>query len=69
MKDRIEWLMSVIHVCKVNLVFYLDITGNNSLFLCRLIDTTINNNDFELVEDMNIIFLTDPFDALALYNP
>ena len=69
MKDRIEWLMSVIHVCKVNLVFYLDITGNNSLFLCRLIDTTINNNDFELVEDMNIIFLTDPFYALALYNP
>ena len=61
--------MSVIYVYKVNLVFYLDITGNNSLFLCRLIDTTINNNDFELVEDMNIILLTEPFDALALYNP
>ena len=65
--------MTVIHVCRLNLVFYLDVTGNNSLFLCRLIDTTIdttiNNNDFELVEDMNIILLTEPFDALALYNP
>ena len=65
--------MSVIHVCKVNLVFYLDITGNNFLFLCRLIDTTIdttiNNNDFELVEDMDIILLTEPFDALVLSKP
>ena len=45
------------------------ITGNNSLFLCILIDTTINNNDFELVEDMNIILLTEPFDALVLSKP
>ena len=38
-------------------------------FVSMLIDTTINNNDFELVEDMDIILLTEPFDALALYNP
>ena len=34
------------------------------------IDTIANNNnDFELVEEMNIILITEPFDALALYNP
>ena len=60
--------MSVIHVYKMNLVFYIDITGNNSLFLCRLINT-INNNDFELVKEMNIMSSTEPFDALVLYNP
>ncbi len=28
-----------------------------------------NNNDFELLEEMNTILLTEPLDALVLYNP
>ena len=35
--DRTESLMTTIHVCKMNVIYFMYITGYNSLYLCIMI--------------------------------
>jgi hypothetical protein len=69
MKDRIEWFDECYPCIQIECNF---LHGYNwkQLFVSMYIDTIINNgNNFELVEEMNTILLTEPFDALVLSKP
>lgn len=54
----------------INILYLIELVSEFLLVSYMWIDTIANNgNDFELVEEMNLLKLTEPLDALALYNP
>ncbi|MGZ5501250.1 MAG: hypothetical protein ACXWEW_08890 [Nitrososphaeraceae archaeon] len=69
MKDRIKWFDDFYPCMQIECSF-LPVYNWKQFFVSVYIDTIANNNnDFELLEEMNTILLTEPLDALVLYNP